>query len=320
MRRVTLRGTEVETSALGFGSSGGRISDRERLRLYHLVFDHGITHFDTARAYGVGGAEGLLGKFLAGRRDQVTVTTKLGILPPSSWALLRTARSAARIAERIIPAAGTRAKQAAGNRLLTGKRFSIDDARKSLETSLRQLGTDYVDFLLLHECDPEDLYEDLISFLDERVRAGQVRFTGIATGPDSTAAIAHQRSPFPTIVQVGNSAVTPNLQGLHVEDRAVITHSPFGPGLARIRSVLSSSPSLQSRWSRELQADFSDPRTLSGWMLSYALWHNREGIVLFYSQREDHIVADAANAAGQPFSDLSLVTFARLIQDLGSSI
>jgi aryl-alcohol dehydrogenase-like predicted oxidoreductase len=46
------------------------------------AFALGITHFDVARAYGFGRAEGILGKFLRGRRDQVTVATKLGLQPP----------------------------------------------------------------------------------------------------------------------------------------------------------------------------------------------------------------------------------------------
>jgi D-threo-aldose 1-dehydrogenase len=316
MKRVTLPGTDLTTSELGFGSTGGRISDRERLRLYQVALDHGITHFDTARAYGVGGAEGVLGRFLAGRRDQVTVTTKLGILPPSSGAFLRVARLAARTAERLLPSTGARAKQVAARRLLTGKRFSLDDARTSFETSLRELGTDHVDILLLHECAPDDVQEDLLDFLDERVQAGQVRFTGIATGVESTAAITRRDAAFPAIVQVANSATEPSLERLSLAGRATITHSPFSTGLAPLRAALSTLPDLAQRWTRELQADISDLRTLSNLMLSYALRANRGGVVLFFSRRTEHIAANAADASGSPaFSDDRLAAFARLVRE-----
>ena len=317
MKRVTLPGTDLTTSQLGFGSSGGRISDLERLHLYETAFDHEITHFDTARAYGFGGAERVLGRFLARRRDQVTVTTKLGIVPPSSGLLLRATKRAARTAERLVPSAGARAKQAAGNRLLAGNRFSVDDARASLEMSLRELGTDYVDILLLHECSAGDLHEDLMTFLDARVHAGDVRFTGIATGLESTASIIGQDAAFPAIIQVANSAKEPNLERLSLGRRAAITHSPFKGGLTPLHEAITSSLELRHRWAIELQTDLSE-RTLSALMLSYSLSANRDGIVLFYSQREDHIVADAAEAS-RPLPDDELTAFARFMRKQGAS-
>ena len=54
----------------------------EAVSMLERAFALGITHFDVARAYGFGRAEGILGKFLRGRRDQVTVATKLGLHPP----------------------------------------------------------------------------------------------------------------------------------------------------------------------------------------------------------------------------------------------
>lgn len=320
MTRVTLPGTDLTTSQLGFGSSGGRVSDRQRLRLYRTAFDHGITHFDTARAYGMGTAEAVLGKFLAGLRDQVTVTTKLGIVAPPSGTLFRAARRAARAAERLLPSAGARAKQAAGNRLLTGSRFSVDDMRASLETSLRGLGTDHVDILLLHECSPEEIGEDVEAFLDECVRAGQVRFTGIATGAVSTRAIVDRGNTFPAVVQIANSATEPNLDLLPVRGRAIITHSPLSRGLGRLHAALSSSPELRGRWANELQTDCSDLRTLTALMLSYCLWVNRQGIVLFYSQQPEHLIANATGAFGTGgFGEDQLAAFARLAREQGSS-
>ena len=68
---------------LGFGCSalvGGR-TRRESLRLLDAAWDAGIRHFDTARVYGSGDAEELLGSFAGGRRSAMTITTKFGIEP-----------------------------------------------------------------------------------------------------------------------------------------------------------------------------------------------------------------------------------------------
>src|SRR3990172_8903850 len=113
MRRVTLPGTDLDTSVLGFGSAGGAIDDLERLRLLELAFDRGITHFDTARAYGMGNAERIVGRFISDKRDEVTVTTKLGIMPARGGLLTRSARAGARAVERMFPSLGGRAKVAA---------------------------------------------------------------------------------------------------------------------------------------------------------------------------------------------------------------
>src|SRR3954449_5791318 len=83
MRRIRLRNTSVEVSVLGFGCAGltARNDRPDALRLLESAFDEGITHFDIARLYGLGHAEAILGEFIQNKRDRVTVTTKLGILP-----------------------------------------------------------------------------------------------------------------------------------------------------------------------------------------------------------------------------------------------
>ena len=69
-------------SVLGFGCAAlmGRASRGESLKALGTALDAGITFFDTARSYGYGASEGLLGQFLQGRRDKVILCTKFGIL------------------------------------------------------------------------------------------------------------------------------------------------------------------------------------------------------------------------------------------------
>src|ERR1700734_2088316 len=79
------------TNRLGFGN-GGLIHDVSRadsLRLLEVAYDSGLTYFDTARMYGFGCAEALLGDLLAGRRDRIIVASKAGILPASRSIPLR---------------------------------------------------------------------------------------------------------------------------------------------------------------------------------------------------------------------------------------
>ena len=84
MKRLTLRGTSLETSVAGFGCVGLTAVEGENraIELLHRAHDLGITHFDVAPLYGMGRAEHILGRFLQGRRSNVTVATKFGLAPP----------------------------------------------------------------------------------------------------------------------------------------------------------------------------------------------------------------------------------------------
>ena len=82
MERVGLEGPKLKVSAVGFGCGGlmRSPSRKERMAVLGSAVDSGITHFDTARMYGLGMAEAELGAFLRTvDRDAVTVATKFGI-------------------------------------------------------------------------------------------------------------------------------------------------------------------------------------------------------------------------------------------------
>ena len=85
MRYVSLPGTDIRTSNLGFGcaSLGSRVSKKEGLEALARGFDEGITWFDLAPIYGGGTAESIFSEFLTGKRDQVHVCTKVGVGRPS---------------------------------------------------------------------------------------------------------------------------------------------------------------------------------------------------------------------------------------------
>jgi aryl-alcohol dehydrogenase-like predicted oxidoreductase len=283
MRRVNLPGAERTTSALGYGCSQlmARIPRAESIRLLEVAFDSGITHFDTARSYGYGEAESALGDFLRGRRDHVTVATKLGLEPPRRTRGLALAKSAARAAVAVAPPLRALARRGAATMVKEG-RFAVPDARASLETSLRELGTGYVDLLLLHECEPDDLSDELLAYLQGCVDDGKVRAFGIATQPAASGAIAAQRPDFAGVVQIANGVTARTVDELpELWRNAVVTHS----ALARLDEVARRAPDLGRREVAEL-------------MLAWAALANPDGIVLFSSSEPGHIRRNAQLSVG----------------------
>src|SRR5580704_13274852 len=105
MRTVVCPGLGREVSALGFGCAplGSRISEAQGLRALGLAFERGVTWYDVAPSFGDGEAEGILGKFLAGRRDRVAICTKFGIPRPVISSAMRLIRPAARAMARALP-------------------------------------------------------------------------------------------------------------------------------------------------------------------------------------------------------------------------
>src|SRR5665213_1755012 len=148
--KIALPGSGRETTRLGFGGSGlmGGLSERESLALLETAYDAGIRHFDVAPVYGHGQAERCLGIFLRGKTDKVTIATKYGILPPQCTGLLGVARSIVRPVVRRLPAIRKRVAQAAAG-LAAKASFSVDEAQRSLDRSLQQLGIDRIDVWLL---------------------------------------------------------------------------------------------------------------------------------------------------------------------------
>src|ERR1700757_1478061 len=83
MTEIFLPGLVVRTPAVGFGCSSLTCTDPSNAnRVLQTAFDAGVRHFDTARYYGYGEGEGILGRFLKNRRSEVTISTKFGIDPP----------------------------------------------------------------------------------------------------------------------------------------------------------------------------------------------------------------------------------------------
>lgn len=146
----------LKVSELGFGagtfggkgplfSAWGRTDVAEARRLIDINLEHGVNLFDTADVYSDGASESILGAALEGRRDQVVISTKLS---------LRTGD-------------GPNDVGASRHHIVTG-----------VERALERLRTDWIDILQLHHFDAQTPVEQVMSTLDDLVRAGKVRHIG----------------------------------------------------------------------------------------------------------------------------------------------
>ncbi|WP_394828207.1 aldo/keto reductase [Pendulispora albinea] len=154
MEYTRLGNTGLVVSRLAFGAmtfgSGNipsiyKVDEGNARALVDRALAAGINFFDTADAYADGGSERILGQVLGTRRQEVVLTTKVGM------------RSGA-------------------NLLQTG--LSRRHILSSCDASLTRLGTDYIDLYIVHRFDPITPLEETLEALDSLVRAGKVRYVG----------------------------------------------------------------------------------------------------------------------------------------------
>lgn len=329
MRYVELTGTGIRCSALGFGCANlmGRVSRRQSLRALAAAHDRGITVFDTARSYGWGESEAVVGEFARGRRDRLVLMTKLGILPPPRNRLRQFLKPFVRgllgLAARhrlktVTGALRGQIRQRVSPQLQ--RRFDIDAARASLHTSLTTLRTDFVDVLFLHA----PLYEQiadgkLIGFLSEVVQAGKARAIGVSADVYNVNRIV-EAFPSLQLVQLENNLLNCHLNALQRKDQiGVITNSPFGGQslVDRLHRLAIAAPVKITQWSEETSIDICSSEGIGNLLLTYALAANSAGIVLCGMHQVEHIARNAAVAAAEPPTHAA---FWRVIHDIRETI
>jgi diketogulonate reductase-like aldo/keto reductase len=309
MRTVTLQPTAVETTVLGFGCAGlmRHPSRRDRDAVLGAAWDAGIRHFDTARMYGLGAAERELGRFLGARRDEAVIATKFGIDPGRGGGPLARLQAPARWLLQRYPQLRARVKKAADEQIAFN--FDPAHARESLETSLRELGTDRVDLFLLHGPSAEQVRtEEICAFLEDARGRGQVRAWGVSTGADSAVALTRSFG-VPTVLQVHDDILmqaTRDLPGDHVP----VTYGVLARPLELLREHLDGDPARLRRWSDEVGLDCASQSVRAELLLRDAVQRNPTGPVIFASGRPAHVAAGVRAAAQPP--DASLEAFQRL--------
>ena len=170
MKHVSLGGLDVSRIGLGAMTmagtytSGGGLDDAESIRAIHRALDLGVTHIDTAEIYGPFHSEELVGEAIKGRRDQVVVATKFGLVSHSGGGPGVTDSSPANV-------------------------------RAAVEGSLKRLGTDYIDLYYQHRVDPDTPIEETVGALADLITEGKVRYIGLSEASPGTIRRAHAVHP-----------------------------------------------------------------------------------------------------------------------------
>ncbi|MQA96094.1 MAG: aldo/keto reductase [Streptosporangiales bacterium] len=199
-RRIGSGGPEV--GVLGYGAMGlsgvyGAADDAESTRLLRRLLDLGVTHIDTADAYGDGHNERLVGAAIAERRDEVVLATKFG-----------------------------------AQREGLGRPEYV---REAIDASLGRLGLDHVDLYYLHRLDPTTPIEDTVGAMAELVAAGKVRHIGLSEISAATLRRAHAVHPIAAVQQEYSlftrdpeESLLPAMRELGV---VLVAYSPLGRGV-----------------------------------------------------------------------------------------
>jgi aryl-alcohol dehydrogenase-like predicted oxidoreductase len=192
---------DLEVPAIGLGCMGmsafyGTTDEGEALATIDRALELGCNFLDTAEMYGPFDNEKLLAKAIAGRREQFVIATKWGV----------------RIEED---------GKGGYNRVLDG---SIENARRSIEGSLKRLGTDHVDLWYAHRVDFNRPIEEQVGAMAEMVKEGKVRHIGLSEAAPETLRRAHAVHPIAAL-QTEYSLWT-----RHVEEEILPTCRELGIG------------------------------------------------------------------------------------------
>lgn len=239
MNSIPLGTTGLSAPRIGFGCAAllGRTGRKDSLLALEAAWEAGVRFFDTARMYGYGESEALLGEFLRGRRQEAVIATKFGILPAKQAAWKGVAKSAARSLLKLAPNMHKTLQKTAASQFTHGQ-FTVPVLQQSIEESLRKLGTETVDMLFLHSAPASVLeQQDLLDAMHRLVEQGKVRVAGLSGDP-TTVAVALERNPpelgamqFPcNVFDISAATVFPQIAG---GAHALVANHPFG-GVARV--------------------------------------------------------------------------------------
>jgi aryl-alcohol dehydrogenase-like predicted oxidoreductase len=204
-RRLGRHGPMVSAMGLGCASMGtiyGPTDEEEALATIRRALDLGINFLDTSDAYGPHTNERLVGKAIAGRRDEVVLSTKVGIFADPDGP---------------------------GGMGVNGR---PDYIRSAIDASLKRLQVDMVDLYYLHRVDPHVPVEETVGAMAEQVAAGKVRWLGLSE--TSAATLERAVSVHPIIAMESEYSLWARdpeesvLDACRVKGVALVAYSPLG--------------------------------------------------------------------------------------------
>ncbi|MFD9026941.1 aldo/keto reductase [Streptomyces parvulus] len=181
--------------------TGAGRDETESIRTIRRAVDLGVTHLDTAEVYGPYVNEELLGRAIRGRRDEVVLATKFGLVSHAGR---------------------------------PGPDSTPANIRTAVEGSLRRLGTDRIDLYYQHRVDPNTPIEETVGALSELVEAGKVLHIGLSEAAAATVRRAHAVHPVAAVqseyslwTRDPEAEVLPTLRELGI---GLVPYAPLGHG------------------------------------------------------------------------------------------
>jgi aryl-alcohol dehydrogenase-like predicted oxidoreductase len=209
MQQVQLGSQGLTVSRQGLGCMGmsefyGDRDDDESVATIHRALELGVTLLDTADIYGPETNERLVGRAIAGRRGQVVVATKFGIVRDPE------------------------------NPAARGVNGRPDYVRSRCDASLARLGVDHIDLYYQHRVDPSVAIEETVGAMAELVSAGKVRYLGLSEAAPATIRRAHAVHPISALqteyslfARDPEAEILPTLRELGI---GFVPYSPLGRG------------------------------------------------------------------------------------------
>jgi aryl-alcohol dehydrogenase-like predicted oxidoreductase len=208
MQYVSLGSQGLTVSRQGLGCMGmsefyGPRDDAESIATIHRALELGVTLLDTADMYGPFTNEELVGRAIAGQRDQVVIATKFANVRGEDGSFL-------------------------------GVRGDPPYVREACEASLRRLGVDHIDLYYQHRVDPKTPIEETVGAMAELVAAGKVRYLGLSEAAPETIGRAHAVHPISALqteysvwARQPEDEILPTLRDLGI---GFVPYSPLGRG------------------------------------------------------------------------------------------